>query len=811
MFTIDQIANISKDEFAKLSADNKELILKILSEYKEHGQSTTLKELWEVDYDEIPVSIDEFIENERYLGKSTRNGKSIYPYWRKKYREIFNPALAYEEVIFTGAIGVGKTKTADVCLAYLLYRLMCLKNPQQYFKMNEGEEISIFFLNINLTLAEGVGFNTLHKMLIDSPWFMERGTVTGRVKERYNPPNHITIKFGSKSDHALGQQCYCALMDEADFSRGSIKGNSALDAKNEIMKTYNAIKERMNSRFIKNGVQYGRLFLVSSKKSDQDFIEAYIKKMKSEGQDKHMLIIDEPQWVIKPEGTFSKEKFPVAVGNKSLKSMILPDQLSKEEEEAYKKQGYRILWVPVNLKQSFVLDVNTALMNLAGISVVGATTFFNYDMFSKCYIKDYKNPFVTEVLTIGLNDDLQIADFFELDKVPEAVRYMPQFIHIDGALTGDKAGISSVGVSGLKETQQYVGAQEFISSEMTYKHIFSVDIEAPKGSEISFEKTRQFIYYLRQCGFNIIGISLDGFQSADMKQMLLTQGYDASIVSLDRTPQGYLALRSAMNDGRIGLIQIDLLEKELIELQRDVQTGKIDHPDSGCFVEGTEILLYNTIHNKQFRKTIKELFNYHSVSNYYVQTVENGKTSLNRIKKVFITKYVNTLLEVTFSDGYIIRCTPEHKFMLDSGEFVKIQDISGKQRLKSINNNELYIKNKNTIKLNESIPVYDLEIENIHNFPIGNSVVVHNSKDMADSLAGALFNATIHKQSLVDNHQLLSTAIDTNMEVDAQQEFLDNMQESLLQNSHMSGASKMAADKIEELIGGFGAQNILSW
>ena len=225
MFTFDQLKNISADEFSKLTPENKELVLKILSEYKELGRSDTLEELWKVDYNEIPVSIDEFIENPHYLGRSTRNGESIYPYWRKTYRRIFDPSLAYEEVIFTGAIGVGKTKTADVCLAYLLYKLMCLKNPQKYFKMNEGEEISIFFLNINLTLAEGVGFNTLHKMLIDSPWFMARGTVTGRIKERYNPPNNITIKFGSKSDHALGQQCYCALMDEADFTRGGIQGS----------------------------------------------------------------------------------------------------------------------------------------------------------------------------------------------------------------------------------------------------------------------------------------------------------------------------------------------------------------------------------------------------------------------------------------------------------------------------------------------------------------------------------------------------------------------------------------------------------
>lgn len=1081
MFTKEQIMNINKDEFEKLSPDNKELILKILSEYKNTGVSETLKELWEIDYNEIPVSIDEFIENDHYLGKSTRNGKSIYPYWRKKYREIFNPSLGYEEIIFTGAIGVGKTKTSDVCLAYLLYKLMCLKNPQQYFKMNEGEELSIFFLNINLTLAEGVGFNTLHQMLIASPWFMERGTVTGRVKERYNPPNNITIKFGSKSDHALGQQVYCALLDEADFTRGAIKGSSALDIKNEIMRTYNAIKERMNSRFIKNGVQYGRLFLVSSKKSDQDFIEAYIKKMKAEGQDKHMLIIDEPQWVIKPEGTFSKKKFPVAVGNKSLKSMILPDSLSKEEEESYKKQGYQILWVPCSLKQSFILDVNTALMNLAGISVIGTTTFFNYDMFSKCYIKNYKNPFVNDILTIGMKDDLKISDFFEVDKVPEAVKYMPQFIHIDGSLTGDKTGISDVGISGLKETQQFNGANEFISSEITYKHIFSVDIEAPKGTEICFEKTRQFIYYLKECGFNIVGISLDGFQSADMKQMLITQGYDATILSMDKSPEGYLTLRSAMNDERIGLIQIELLEKELIELQRDVTTGKLDHPSDGCFTEDTKIRL---VDGRSL--SIKDLMYEQEYKQNYVYTVNlNSKIIEPKpIKKVFQTKLVTDLIRVHLDNNTHIDCTPEHRFMLRDGTYKMAKDLHNNDALmplytkisekglvgyrmyyesfeqkwhfehrrfctnvlcntgvvhhrnynkldnsptnlikvsqqmhRTIHNNSTLdydkvsygvkkwhekmkntdeykrrnnkcsqsvirnLKNKNPdyipkcdisreriteiekmfdivwedltisekdsygvkysriknpkiqenisskisenhkkgkyknainaitgriwytngkdnvyIKKEECAPegfyrgrtlsheifekrkklsdkpievqqeirykngnaargkkwinngiietyvypqgelpdgfvygrlkkeyknhrvvsieyihkpcrVYDLEIEGNHNFALDAGVFVHNSKDLSDSLAGAVWNASLHKQSLVDNFQLFATAVDVNEDIDERQEFMNQFQESLSARKNAQDAN----NKLNDLLSSFGSENILSW
>ena len=653
MFTLDQISKIAKNkkEFSNLSDDNKKLILTILEEYRDHGTSETLLDIWKADYDEIPIPVDEFIKNPYYLGKSTRNGESIYPYWRKKYQEIFDPSLGYEEIVLTGAIGVGKTRTAVISLCYLLYKLMCLKNPQEYFKFNEGDKITIFFLNITLTLAEGVGFTTMHEYLINSPWFMERGTVTGVKNLRYNPPHHIQLTFGSKGEHALGQQVYCAFMDEIDFKQGGIKGGNVLDIQNGIMSAYTTIKERINSRFIKQGVQYGRLFLVSSKKSEHDFLESYLRKLKAEGQDQHLLIVDEPQWIIKPEGTFSKEKFPVAVGNRTLKSMVLPDGLSKEERDAYIKQGYEILDVPVSLKQSFLLDVNTALMNLAGRSVFGAVSFFNYDMFSKCYIDDYKNPFTADIITVGMSDDLNYADFIELDKIPEAVKMMPQFIHIDASLTGDKTGISSVGVSGVKETKQYIGADESIIQELTYKHIFSIAVQAPQGTEISLEKTRQFIYFLKAAGFNIRGVSLDGFQSADTKQLLRTQGYDAEIVSLDKTPQGYLALRSAMNDGRIGLIQIDLLEKEFIQLQRDVQTGKIDHPIDG-------------------------------------------------------------------------------------------------------------------------------------------------SKDLSDSVAGAFWNATLHKQSLIDSLQLFEVAFDVNNDTDPREAFMKNMEESMLSGGKTANQRQQLADDI---------------
>ena len=49
---------------------------------------------------------------------------------------------------------------------------------------------------------------------------------------------------------------------------------------NKVMLTYNNIYERIASRFTRDGTNWGTMFLVSSKKSEYDFLESYIRKQK---------------------------------------------------------------------------------------------------------------------------------------------------------------------------------------------------------------------------------------------------------------------------------------------------------------------------------------------------------------------------------------------------------------------------------------------------------------------------------------------------------------------------------------------------
>ena len=111
------------------------------------------------------------------------------------------------------------------------------------------------------------------------------------------------------------------------------------------------------------------------------------------------------------------------------------------------------------------------------------------------------------------------------------------------------------------------------------------------------------------------------------------------------------------------------------------------------------------------------------------------------------------------------------------------------------------------IKYSDPVPVFDMEVPETHNFLLSCGVFVHNSKDMSDSLAGALWNATLHKQSLIDGLELLEGALAVNDIEDPQQAFVSDLQQSLSNQTIISAQTKM-----NELLSGYGSNaDIIGW
>ena len=135
-----------------LSPEERALALEILKEYSQDGQSAILEDLKYSDYEEIPVDIMTFISEERYLGRGlyivdefTGERKcTVFPYWLNVLKDIFpdNVSTKYNTVILTGSIGLGKSFIAVICQLYLLYRMMCLKDPYQFHQLQPIDKIT---------------------------------------------------------------------------------------------------------------------------------------------------------------------------------------------------------------------------------------------------------------------------------------------------------------------------------------------------------------------------------------------------------------------------------------------------------------------------------------------------------------------------------------------------------------------------------------------------------------------------------------------------------------------------------------------
>lgn len=449
--------------------------------------------------------------------------------------------------------------------------------------------------------------------------------------------------------------------DEVNFAPGS---NTTIE-KSKIMQTYSSVKARIKSRFIKNGKLLGKMFLVSSKKAQDDFLEVYLEKRKKEQDSQKLFVVDEPLWVVKPPGTYSGKMFKVAYGAKQLTPRIVePD----EDLDALEKLGYTLLDVPIEMESDFRFNIITALQDLAGKALPGTTSYFSYKIISSCY-SDRPNPFSAEILEIGTNDHMEYNEFFNLDLVPKEYFHKPMAVHLDTSLKNDITGITG----SCYIDNVLADTDDGTIEKRVYAQVFSVGIKAPPGTEISMAKNRRFLYWLRSVGFNIAIVSTDTFQTAESHQILRDKGFTTAIRSLDRTPEGYKTLRDAMVEHRVSLLKHNKVENELIYLQRDTSTGKLDHPANGCFTGDTRVELTDGR-----ILTMEELVREQSYKTNWVYTVNEDTLRIEpkRIISAHQTKLTTELVRITLDNGEVITCTPDHRFMLRDGIYLEAQYLT---------------------------------------------------------------------------------------------------------------------------------------
>lgn len=567
-----------------LPEEERKVALEILKQYSEGGKSELYEALKYADYDEIPVDIHTFLHDKKYLGAALYDpdGRfTLFPYWETKLEEIFpdNVTTKYNTIVFTGAIGLGKSTIAVICLLYLLYRLLCLKDPYLYYGLQPIDKISISLMNITLENAKGVALDKMNQMLLSSEWFMAHGEMKGISNLEYIPQKHIELITASSNNQVIGRAIYANFTDEVNFGLTS----DVEKLKKKQKQLISQIDARMKSRFMRGTYLPTLNIIASSKNSEQSFLEDFINT-KKKNESSTTLIVDEPQWVVDSRKD-SPEKFYVAIGNKFLANELLPLKAPKELIDEYRAKGYTMLEVPIGYRENFEDNIDGALTDIAGIATAASLKYISGVRWNEIKTARYENPFTKEIIEVGTakDDHAQYYDFFDLSKVSDELKMKPLYIHLDMSKKGDKTGIAGVYVLGKRPKVE----GEDSSREMFYRVAFSVSVKAPKGYEISFDKNRIFIRWLREKGFNIKGISSDTFQSAQIQQQLISDGFDVKVISVDRLdPQTkqclpYAYLKSAIYDRRLEVYKdCDFLTEEVLGLERE-SDGHINHPEGG--------------------------------------------------------------------------------------------------------------------------------------------------------------------------------------------------------------------------------------
>ncbi len=556
-----------------LSVDSKAVAVAILNQARgkdDYGIDSAYLEIRGLDYERMPIDIIRFIEDDYYFGKHTRE---LSPIWKHELYEVFARTSQISTLILTGPIGNGKTTVATIAMGYTIYQLSCLRDPARFYGLLPGSRIVLGCFNITLKKSD-VGYDMLKGWIDDSEYFKENCKRRKRPDEPMEfPSKNIRYDIGSLSEHALGENMFGFMMDEANFFKKSTDPNE----KSRAHKLFNSARTRLVTRFQMQGRIPGIIILISSKKKESDFLEAQLDLVRDDPDyARTVRVAAPPIWKVKPE-RFTGKVFRVAVGDHKKESSIL------EEEEL--APGQRIVEMPVEYLIQAREDLETALMDLAGVAVVGTFKFFrNPRTIHECVDTSRWHPFGSVELSDismdmkgeGPKEGGKIIDRFDVRRMcnirsskwyPIVDPSAPRVAHVDLGLTKDCAGIA-VGHVGYNELARYVVIIDFM-----------IRIRPTRGQEIDLMQIVDFFVDLKKHGYLFEIVTFDDYQSRLAMQQLVKSGIKSTRLSIQLEP--YEMVRKLIYESRMSYYSYEPFMQEALEL-KDGETGKRpNHPENG--------------------------------------------------------------------------------------------------------------------------------------------------------------------------------------------------------------------------------------
>ena len=516
-----------------------------------------LEALKDDHFEEIPVDAKTFVEGEAYLGQPPLSDvqydivEAMSQIYRKedlinmmgeeKGTKYYNKYTKNEIILQLGK-GSGKDFTSTVACSYIVYKLLCLKDPAKYFGKPSGDAIDLINVAINAQQAKNVFFKGFKTKIEKSPWFVGKYNAKADSVEF---DKSITVYSGhSERESHEGLNLLLAVLDEiSGFASEIGTGNDQGKTADNI---YRAFRASVDSRF----PDLGKVVLLSFPRYPGDFIS-----------ERYDAVIAEKESIEKT--------------HRFIINPILPEDdpdnyfdISWDEDQiiSYKYPGVFALKKPTwevnptrkidDFKIAFLTDIGDAMQRFACVPTFASDAFFKQSEKVRACMT-LRNP---------VDNFRRFDESFKPD--PDKVYY----VHADLAQKHDKCAVA------IAHVDKWVNIQVINNYEQVAP-IVVVDAVAwwePKvEGPVNLSEVKMWIQNLRRLGFNIGMVSFDRWQSFDIQNELKQVGMRTDTVSVAK--KHYEDMAMLVYEERLAMPAIELLFDELTQL-KIMKNNRVDHP-----------------------------------------------------------------------------------------------------------------------------------------------------------------------------------------------------------------------------------------
>jgi hypothetical protein len=516
-----------------------------------------LEVLKENHFEEKPVDAKTFVESSDYLGQPPLSPvqydivEAMSQIFKKEdLQELYGDAegaryydkYTKNEIILQLGKGSGKDFVSTVACAYIVYKLLCLKDPARYFGKPTGDAIDLINVAINAQQAKNVFFKGFKTKIEKSPWFAGRYNAKADSVEF---DKSITVYSGhSERESHEGLNLLLAVLDEisgfaSEVGTGNEQGKTAENI-------YKAFRGSVDSRF----PDLGKVVLLSFPRYQGDFISKRYEDVIAEKETiekKHIFIMNEDL----PHEDASN-RFEISWDEDNIISYKVPKILALKRPTWEVNPTRKI----DDFKLAFYTDLGDAMMRFACTPTFASDAFFKQkEKLEKCM--NTRNP---------LDSFRRFDQGFRPD--PEKTYY----IHADLAQKHDKCAVA------IAHVDKWVNIQVIKDYEQVAP-IVVVDAVAwwePRAEgPVNLSEVKQWIINLRREGFNIGMVSFDRWQSFDIQNELQAVGIKTETVSVAK--KHYEDLAMMIYEERVAIPMIPILLEEMSEL-KIMKGNRVDHP-----------------------------------------------------------------------------------------------------------------------------------------------------------------------------------------------------------------------------------------